>query len=333
MMTRRDFVRRMVLGTLSVPGLMHGLSGQLAAQGALTRQPIIWLQGQSSGIQSRSLWTQPGLVDFFAKYFRFISPASIDTDEFLASSQDRDALHLLILEGFFTDDPLDWLNDLLKDLIVVSRAVILLGNEACWGQAVPAGFMNLESDLLDLVETPYFKLPGAPAPARHLLGTLNHLVLYDLPDIDEHRRPTMFYATPICHHCEYRRDFEAGRFTRYYGDEPGCLYRLGCKGPITWNSCPIERWNGTSNWCVGSGSPCTGCSEPDYPNHQGLGMFGQLSGDTAEINSFFLRHSGTIATGVFGATVAGIALHAIAQKTSVPLGSQRMPVMEDDEDE
>jgi hydrogenase small subunit len=331
--TRRAFVRRMALGTLTVPVLMQGLSERLSAQGDPPRQPIIWLQGQSSGIQNSGLWSQPELIDFLDKYFRIIPVTAIDSDEFLADSQDRDALHLLILEGFFSNDPLDWLQDLLKDLIVVSRAVILLGNEACWGDTVPEGFMNLETDLLHLVETPYYKLPGAPVPARHLLGTLNHLVLYDLPAVDEYRRPTMFYATPICHRCEFRRDFEAGRFLRHFGDGQGCLYRLGCKGPFTWNSCPVERWNGTSNWCVGAGSPCTGCSEPDFPANQGLGMFGQLPAGTAETNAFFLRHSGTIAKGVFGVTAAGIALHAIAQKTAVPLHGQRMPAIEDDEDE
>ena len=41
-----------------------------------------------------------------------------------------------------------------------------------------------------------------------------------------------------------------------------CLYKVGCKGPVTYAPCPVTRWNGHQSWCVKAG-PCIGCSEPE----------------------------------------------------------------------
>ena len=41
---------------------------------------------------------------------------------------------------------------------------------------------------------------------------------------------------------------------------------LGCKGPVTYADCPTRMWNSGTNWCIGAGSPCHGCVEPDFPD-------------------------------------------------------------------
>ena len=65
--------------------------------------------------------------------------------------------------------------------------------------------------------------------------------------------------------CQRRADFDAARFAANFG-EPGCLYELGCKGPVTFADCPTRMWNSGTNWCIGAGSPCHGCVEPDFPD-------------------------------------------------------------------
>ncbi|MCP4753694.1 MAG: hypothetical protein GY866_22650 [Proteobacteria bacterium] len=331
-LTRREFVRQMVLGSLSVPVLIEGLAENLGAEESDYRQSIIWLQGQSSGIHRSGIWSLPEFAGFLKNHFKVMSVDQLDLNDFSIDFSEERPPHILLLDGYFIDDPDDRLHNLLKDLIVVSRAVVLLGNEAAYSSTSPDGFMDLETGLLHQVETPFYKLPGAPVPARHLLGILNHLMLYDLPEIDEYRRPLMFHSNRICDRCEYRGDFEAGRFVGHFGDKEGCLFRLGCKGPVTKNSCPVEKWNGTSNWCVGAGSPCTGCSEPDHPDHRGLGMYGQLASETASVNSFFIRNSEVIGTGALAVTATGIALHALSKKTSTPLQSKKMLIIEDEEE-
>jgi hydrogenase small subunit len=53
-----------------------------------------------------------------------------------------------------------------------------------------------------------------------------------------------------------------------FGDEGHrtgyCLYKVGCKGPVTFQNCPNVRWNGGTNWPIGCGHPCIGCAEPDF---------------------------------------------------------------------
>lgn len=53
-----------------------------------------------------------------------------------------------------------------------------------------------------------------------------------------------------------------------WGDEAHrtgyCLYKMGCKGPVTYQNCPQIRWNEGTNWPIGCGHPCIGCAEPDF---------------------------------------------------------------------
>ncbi|MBU2510905.1 hypothetical protein KJ966_06190 [bacterium] len=328
---RRKFIQQMIIGSLSVPTLLELMTSSLLAITETPKQPIIWLQGQSSGIHRSGIWSYPGFHSYISEHFSILSADTPNLNSIALELSDRGKQHILILDGYFSDDLDDPINNLLKDLIVISRAVILLGNEAAYCSKKPEGFLNLETELLHLVETPFLKLPGNPVPIRHLVGSLNHMILYDFPKLDEHRRPVMFYSQRICERCQFRGDFEQGNFVRYFGQKEGCLYWLGCKGPITRNSCAIEKWNGTSTWCVSAGSPCTGCSEPDYPDNNGLGLFGQISSESAPINSFFIRNSSTLAQGAFAVTVSGVAIHAISRKTSSSLKDESYFNISEDE--
>ncbi|HID85768.1 MAG TPA: hypothetical protein EYP55_00110, partial [Anaerolineae bacterium] len=55
------------------------------------------------------------------------------------------------------------------------------------------------------------------------------------------------------------------KFAQKFGDE-GCLYELGCKGPVTYADCPLRLWNNGTNWCIGNGAPCMGCVESGFPD-------------------------------------------------------------------
>lgn len=330
-LSRRQFVKQMTAGSLTVPFLLSMLSKEiLAEEKEEAKQSVIWLRGHSSGLQNAGIWSYPNFHSYVKKHFTLISPFTQELESVALEYSDKGNPHILILDGYFSQDHDDPVNNLLKDLIVVSRAVILLGNEAAYSFNKVEGHMDLESELLHLVETPYFKLPGNPVPIRHLIGALNHMILYDLPEMDEYKRPKMFYSQKVCDRCQYRGDFEKGNFVRYFGQKEGCLFWLGCKGPVTKNTCSIEKWNGTSEWCVSAGSPCTGCSEPQYPDNNGLGLYGQLSADDAQINSFFVRNASTIAQGAFAVTVAGVAIHALSRKSSSTLKNQSTFSLEED---
>ena len=69
----------------------------------------------------------------------------------------------------------------------------------------------------------------------------------------------------IHENCERRPHFDAGRFAEQFGDEGHrngyCLYKLGCKGPETYNNCPSLEFNnvGGGVWPIGVGQQRSCC--------------------------------------------------------------------------
>jgi hydrogenase small subunit len=93
------------------------------------------------------------------------------------------------------------------------------------------------------------------------------LTFKKLPDLDAQGRPKFAYRRLIHEGCERRAHFDAGRFVLQFGDDGHrrgwCLYKMGCKGPETFNNCPEQLFGdvGARTWPVGTGCPCFGCSE------------------------------------------------------------------------
>ena len=110
-------------------------------------------------------------------------------------------------------------------------------------------------------------IPGCPPNPLNLVGTLVAYLTNKPIQLDDYNRPTMFYGKTVHELCERRKHFEAGEFAPSFNSEEArkgwCLYDLGCKGPSTYNNCPKALFNQT-NWPVGAGHPCIGCSEPNF---------------------------------------------------------------------
>jgi hydrogenase small subunit len=153
-------------------------------------------------------------------------------------------------------------------------AVIALGSCAAYG-GIPSWSPNpTEAKGVGQVfrekgiKTPVINIPGCPPHPDWFVGTVAQILLGGLPkaeDLDDAGRPLAFFGKLIHENCPRRPYFDAGQFARKPGDE-GCLYELGCKGPISYADCPTRLWNGGVNWCVGAGAPCSGCVEPDFPH-------------------------------------------------------------------
>ncbi len=117
-------------------------------------------------------------------------------------------------------------------------------------------------------------LPGCPCNSAWVIATVTHLLVVGrMPELDQYRRPKMIYGQLIHDNCERRAHFDAGRFVDQFGTREAelgyCLYKVGCKGPVTYANCPLVRWNNHVNWCVGAGSPCIGCTEPRFVDRHG----------------------------------------------------------------
>lgn len=319
-LTRRQFVQQMMIGGLTLPFLARSLEGELFAQSSIQRQPLIWLQGHTAGIHQAGIWSLPQFQEYLVKYFHVLSWNQLNFGKDFQKLEKSEIKPILILEGAFgSNQDFEVQTKLLEAYLENARAVIFLGNEACYGLFNQGEHLNLLTDLLEGKNIPYLKLPGSAVSAGHLLGTLNHLYLYGVPELDEEARPVMFYSELICDRCEFRGDFERGNFIEFFGQGKGCLYLLGCKGRVTKNTCPIEKWNGTQTWCVSAGSPCTGCSEPTYPNHSGVGMYGQPTSSSSSMPASWIRNTNGIAKVLLGVTTAGVIVHGMSDSSPTKL--------------
>lgn len=118
--------------------------------------------------------------------------------------------------------------------------------------------------LQNVLERKIIKLPGCPCHPDWFLGTLSHLLVYGEPDLDNRDRPLLFYSTLIHDRCPRLDYFKKGIFSKTLG-EPYCLFKLGCRGPVTRVDCPTRKWNGYVNWPIGA-STCIGCSQFGFPD-------------------------------------------------------------------
>ena len=117
----------------------------------------------------------------------------------------------------------------------------------------------------DVLERKVIELPGCPCHPDWFTGTLAHLLLYGEPELDAMNRPLMFYAHTIHDRCERRSLFERRIFAKKPGDT-GCMFKIGCRGPVTPIDCPVRKWSEHTNWPVGDSTPCIGCAQFGFPD-------------------------------------------------------------------
>jgi len=162
----------------------------------------------------------------------------------------------------------------LASLASNALAVVALGTCASYG-GIPAASPNPTQCLsvgevlkAAKITTPVVNIPGCPTHPDWFVGTLASVLLFGLPgpeDLDEIGRPKAFFGALVHDNCTRRAYYDENKFAKKLS-EPGCLYELGCKGPVTYADCPTRLWNNGVNWCVGSGAPCMGCCEPGFPD-------------------------------------------------------------------
>ncbi len=261
--------------------------------------PVIWLQGQScSGCSVSTLNTvYPDIAKVLTEIISLEFHPTV-----MASAGDpalkilEDAMtnqagkYFLVVEGSVPtlgggayctvgenlDKPVT-VEEWTKKLGSQAKAILNVGTCSSFG-GIPAGQPNPTGakkvgDILP--GKTMINLPGCPPHPDWIIGTIAHVLLFGIPELDENLRPKVFYSKVIHENCERRSYFEQGVFASDYSEE-GCMYQLGCKGPVSHCDVSIRGWNNGVNWCVRSGSPCIGCTEPDYPDFSGGGLYGVL---------------------------------------------------------
>jgi hydrogenase small subunit len=162
--------------------------------------------------------------------------------------------------------------DIAREVCDGAAATIAIGTCAAFG-GIPAAAPNPTGALSVADAVPglstLIHLPACPANGENLAALVVYYLTYDRwPALDSLRRPLFAYGKSIHDGCERRGHYDAGQYVEQWGDpahrQGHCLYKMGCKGPVTYQNCPQIGWNQGTNWPIGCGHPCVGCAEPNF---------------------------------------------------------------------
>lgn len=329
--SRRDFIKFVSMMTAFI-GLERSAIGQVAkALQTKPRLPVVWMHFQECTCCSESFIrsSHPIVADIL------LDKISLDyTETLMAASgfQAEDALkntitkykgqYILCVEGSVPTaadgvycmiggkTSMQILEEVAKD----AAAVIAWGSCASNG-CVQSAKPNPTSatPIHKLISgKPVIKVPGCPPIGEVMAGVIVHYLTFGrIPELDRLGRPKAFYSKRVHDTCYRRPFYDAGLFVETFDDENAkkgyCLYKVGCKGPSTYNACGVTKWNGGTSYPIQSGHPCIGCSEENYWDNGRLYERGSaFPGFGIEANADTL---GKIA---LGATAVAIGAHAIA---------------------
>ena len=339
--SRRDFLK--FCGQISVMlGLSEALTPRVVeALQNLRRPSVVWLQLQecTGCVESVLRSADPTIGDLVLDlvsldYQHTLMAAAGDAAEaaLQASMAENFGEYILLVTGSV---PLEedgiYLTiggrtgrEILEEAAEGAAAVIGIGACAHFGsvQAArpnPTGAVGISEIIRD---KPVVTISGCPPIADVVTATIVHYLTFNrLPEMDSEGRPLFAYGARIHDQCPRRAHFDAGQYVQKFDDEGArlgwCLYEVGCKGPATFSPCPILQWNDHTDWPIGAGHPCLGCTERNFwdtmtpfyerlPNVAGFGVE---------------RSADIIGAALAVGTAAGVGAHAVA--TGISRARQR----------
>jgi hydrogenase small subunit len=326
--SRRSFLKFCSLTAASL-GLAPEFAGKIAhAMETKPRIPVLWLHGLECTCCSESFIrsAHPLVKDVV------LSMISLDYDDTLmaAAGEQAEAIlvetrekykgqYLVAVEGNppLNEDGMYCIQggrpfvEKLKEVCSDAMAVISWGSCASWGCVQAAKPNPTEATPVHKVVSgkPIILVPGCPPIAEVMTGVITYLVTFgQLPELDRQGRPKMFYSQRVHDKCYRRPHFDAGQFAEAFDDEGArkgyCLYKVGCRGPTTYNACSTTRWNEGVSFPIQSGHPCIGCSEPNFWDN---GPFYERLGNVHQVG---VEHNADlIGLGAAAVVGAGIAAH------------------------
>lgn len=286
--TRKDFLKFCALMGAYLGVQSSGLGQVVTAMSTKPRLPVIWLHFQECTCCSESFIrsSHPIVADVL------LDQISLDyTETLMAASgfQAEEAMkntmqkykgeYILCVEGSVptaADGVYCMIGgktsmQILQEAAEGAKAVIAWGSCASNG-CVQAAKPNPTSatPIHKLVKgKPIIKVPGCPPIGEVMAGVIVHVVTFGrIPELDALGRPKAFYSKRVHDSCYRRPYYDAGLFVQSFDDENAkkgyCLYKVGCKGPSTYNACAVTKWNNGTSFPIQSGHGCFGCSEENY---------------------------------------------------------------------
>jgi hydrogenase small subunit len=326
--TRRDFLRFCTATTVAL-GLPATMIPRVAAALEQARRPsVIWLPFQECTGCTESITRAHGATleslifeAISLDYQHTLQAAAGDAAERAREQAMKDnwGRYLLIVDGSIpTGNPgystiagHDNLS-MLREAADGAAAIVALGSCAAFGgipgaQPNPTGAVSV-ADLIK--DKPIVNVSGCPPIPVVITAVLTQYVTFGtLPELDALGRPKAFYGQTIHDRCYRRPFYERGQFADSFDDEGArlgwCLYKLGCRGPTTYNACATVKWNNGTSFPIEAGHGCIGCAEPGFWDNGGF--YQSLS--TGRWGS-----ARTVGTAIGVGAALGIASAALARK-------------------
>ncbi len=296
---RRDFLK--LGGFLAAGTLLPATTVRVFAAGLENIQKglvrVVWLQGQSCSGCSVSLLNSRN-PDPAALLTRVISLVFHQT---VGAAQGRTAMdtlekaekeggYILVMEGSI---PMNMpeactidgrpLTEILDRLISKSAAVAAVGTCASFGgipsaEGNPTGAASVREFMEKKginVKSRLVNLPSCPCHPKSMIGTIAYVAAAGYPKKinQELLTPDIFYAHSVHDECPRYHYYERKIFSSYLGDPKGCLFKLGCLGPLSYTQCPHRQWNSGVNWCIRAAAPCIGCSNPGFAKRKDFAFY------------------------------------------------------------
>ncbi len=334
---RREFLKYCG-ATAALLGLSELYAPKIASaiEKASKRPPVVWINFASDSGCTEALIkaTYPNAADLVLDVLSLdynetiMAAAGKQAEEILATSRKEGGYILVVEGGIPTRKGFGMIGgqemlDVFKEMAGPCVAILAVGSCAtCGGVPAaspnPAQIIGVSQALTKLgINKPLVNLDLCPVNVEFLTAVIvNYVLLGKLPELDSLGRPKMFYGQPIHQNCERRSHFDGGRFVEQFGTKEEalgyCLFKMGCKGPMTYSACPKVRYNNRVSWCVGAGGPCIGCAEPGWPD-KFAGFRDRLPNVKMAGYQATTEQIGA-AAGIV--TAAGIAVHALGSAVS-----------------
>lgn len=295
--SRRDFMR-MAAFLAAGAGLSRGVASALAdgLQKIFERQKrVMWLQGMSCSGCSVSFLnsTEPGPFEILTQMMSLVLHPTVGAAQgaqVLETIQQvtKEGNYYVIVEGALSPDMPDAcvvggrpLTEILPDVLRRADLVVTAGTCAAFGgipgaEGNPTGAVGLVQFMKSKgipVEKRLVNCLGCPVHPESLVGTLAYAAAKGYPKVDpELFTPEMFYKHSVHDDCPRFHYWQKEEFAEKFGDE-GCLFKLGCLGPLSHTNCPRRQWNGGVNWCIRAGAPCIACTSKDFAHKQSFAFY------------------------------------------------------------
>jgi hydrogenase small subunit len=328
--SRRDFMKFCSMMAAYLGLESSGIAQVAKALETSTRLPVIWLHFQECTCCSESFIrsSHPMVADLL------LDQISLDyTETLMAASgfQAEEAMkntmnkykgeYILCVEGSVPTEA-DGVYcmiggktsmQILEEAAAGAKAIIAWGSCAsngCVQSAKPNPTMATPIHKL-VSGKPVIKVPGCPPIGEVMAGVIVHVVTFGrIPELDHLGRPKAFYSKRVHDTCYRRPYYDAGLFVESFDDANAkkgyCLYKVGCKGPSTYNACALTKWNNGTSFPIQSGHGCFGCSEANFWDN------GRLYSRASAFPGFGIETTADkIGLAALGVTGAAVATHAL----------------------